>query len=316
MSHLWVAWSPGAREHLDCMAFGLPWLKPVSKGRWLCVGRAGPSKSDLPKPHSRRGQALLVLLCRWESESGNLEGTGQSFPGDHRCLEASQVLPEVCIPAPEGPVPLPAPGSHVLTPAPLACTPGDRLNECAAYHRLAALHHRLGDGELAEHFYLKALSLCNSPLEFDQETLYYLKVYLVLGDIIFYDLKLRPQQCHRLQGSWGEPGLAGHMEGPGDRNGLWEDRLRVPLLLSMACPLQDLFDAAGYYQAGTGSHRGPGQQEGAAEDLHAAGHHLPQLSPGPREVALPSTRRPGPSPQSSTSARPTCLLCHSAGGPP
>ncbi|XP_073861968.1 SH3 domain and tetratricopeptide repeat-containing protein 1-like isoform X6 [Macaca fascicularis] len=71
----------------------------------------------------------------------------------------------------------------------LSITLGDRLNECVAYHRLAALHHRLGDGELAEHFYLKALSLCNSPLEFDQETLYYLKVYLVLGDIIFYDLK-------------------------------------------------------------------------------------------------------------------------------
>ncbi|XP_077810880.1 uncharacterized protein LOC144332968 [Macaca mulatta] len=120
-------------------------------------------------------------------------------------------------------------GSHVLTPAPLACTAGDQLNECVAYHRL-------GDGELAEHFYLKALSLCNSPLEFDQETLYYLKVYLVLGDII-YDLK-------------------------------------------------DPFDAARYYQAGTGSHRGPGQQGGTAEDLHAAGHHLPQLSPGPREVAL------------------------------
>ncbi|XP_073861966.1 SH3 domain and tetratricopeptide repeat-containing protein 1-like isoform X5 [Macaca fascicularis] len=74
----------------------------------------------------------------------------------------------------------------------LSITLGDRLNECVAYHRLAALHHRLGDGELAEHFYLKALSLCNSPLEFDQETLYYLKVYLVLGDIIFYDLKLLP----------------------------------------------------------------------------------------------------------------------------
>lgn len=59
-----------------------------------------------------------------------------------------------------------------------------------AYHRLAALHHRLGHGELAEHFYLKALSLCNSPLEFDEETLYYVKVYLVLGDIIFYDLKV------------------------------------------------------------------------------------------------------------------------------
>ncbi|ELW62784.1 SH3 domain and tetratricopeptide repeats-containing protein 1 [Tupaia chinensis] len=66
---------------------------------------------------------------------------------------------------------------------------GYRLNERVAYHRLAALHHRLGHGELAEHFYLKALSLCSSPLEFDEETLYYVKVYLVLGDIIFYDLK-------------------------------------------------------------------------------------------------------------------------------
>lgn len=68
--------------------------------------------------------------------------------------------------------------------------PGDRLNERVAYHRLAALHQRLGHGELAEHFYLKALSLCSSPLEFDEETLYYVKVYLVLGDIIFYDLKV------------------------------------------------------------------------------------------------------------------------------
>ncbi|KAM9678850.1 SH3 domain and tetratricopeptide repeat-containing protein 1 isoform 1-T1 [Trichechus inunguis] len=71
----------------------------------------------------------------------------------------------------------------------LSITLGDRLNERVAYHRLAALHHRLGHGELAEHFYLKALSLCSSPLEFDEETLYYVKVYLVLGDIIFYDLK-------------------------------------------------------------------------------------------------------------------------------
>lgn len=59
-----------------------------------------------------------------------------------------------------------------------------------AYHRLATLHHRLGHGELAEHFFLKALSLCTSPLEFDEETLYYVKVYLVLGDIIFYELKV------------------------------------------------------------------------------------------------------------------------------
>ncbi|XP_031799155.1 SH3 domain and tetratricopeptide repeat-containing protein 1 isoform X2 [Sarcophilus harrisii] len=66
---------------------------------------------------------------------------------------------------------------------------GSRLNERVAYHRLAAVHHRLGQCELAEHFYLKALSLCSSPLEFDEETLYYVKVYLILGDLIFYDLK-------------------------------------------------------------------------------------------------------------------------------
>ena len=59
-----------------------------------------------------------------------------------------------------------------------------------AYHRPAALHHWLGQGKLAEHFYLKALYLCNSPLEFDEETLYYVKLYLMLGDIIFYDLKV------------------------------------------------------------------------------------------------------------------------------
>ncbi|XP_036136668.1 SH3 domain and tetratricopeptide repeat-containing protein 1 [Molossus molossus] len=71
----------------------------------------------------------------------------------------------------------------------LSISLGDRLNERVAYHRLAGLHHRLGHGELAEHFYLKALSLCSSPLEFAEETLYYVRVYLALGDIIFYDLK-------------------------------------------------------------------------------------------------------------------------------
>lgn len=84
----------------------------------------------------------------------------------------------------------PHPCSCNLTRAPSPASLGDRLNERVAYHRLAALHQRLGHGELAEHFYLKALSLCSSPLQFDEETLYYVKVYLVLGDIIFYDLKV------------------------------------------------------------------------------------------------------------------------------
>ncbi|XP_038601866.1 SH3 domain and tetratricopeptide repeat-containing protein 1 isoform X2 [Tachyglossus aculeatus] len=71
----------------------------------------------------------------------------------------------------------------------LSVSLGDQLNERVAYHRLAAANRRLGHSELAEHFYLKALSLCSSPLQFDEETLYYVRVYLILGDIIFYDLK-------------------------------------------------------------------------------------------------------------------------------
>ncbi|XP_062991827.1 SH3 domain and tetratricopeptide repeat-containing protein 1 isoform X2 [Elgaria multicarinata webbii] len=66
---------------------------------------------------------------------------------------------------------------------------GNQLNERIAYHRLAVIHHHLGQCELTEHFFLKALSLCPSPLEFDEEALYYVRVYLLLGDITFYDLK-------------------------------------------------------------------------------------------------------------------------------
>ncbi|MGH0155241.1 UNVERIFIED_CONTAM: hypothetical protein FKN15_028948 [Acipenser sinensis] len=65
----------------------------------------------------------------------------------------------------------------------------DQLNERVAYHRLATVYHCLGQCELAEHYYLKALSLCSSPLEFDEETLYYVKVYQTLGDMLFYELK-------------------------------------------------------------------------------------------------------------------------------
>ncbi|KAJ8262310.1 hypothetical protein GJAV_G00165020 [Gymnothorax javanicus] len=66
---------------------------------------------------------------------------------------------------------------------------GDLLNERVAFHRLATVYHCLGQFELAEHYFLKALSLCPSPLQFDEETLYYVRVYQTLGDIIFYDLK-------------------------------------------------------------------------------------------------------------------------------
>ncbi|KAM4053708.1 SH3 domain and tetratricopeptide repeat-containing protein 1 isoform 2-T2 [Anomaloglossus baeobatrachus] len=66
---------------------------------------------------------------------------------------------------------------------------GNQLNERVSYHRLAGIYSHLNQSELSEHFYLKALSLCSSPLELEEEAVYYMKVYLVLGDIIFYDLK-------------------------------------------------------------------------------------------------------------------------------
>ncbi|XP_029310927.1 SH3 domain and tetratricopeptide repeat-containing protein 1 [Cottoperca gobio] len=71
----------------------------------------------------------------------------------------------------------------------LSITLGEHLNERVANHRLASLYHCLDQYELAEHYYLKTLTLCPTPLLFDEETLYYVRVYQTLGDIIFYDLK-------------------------------------------------------------------------------------------------------------------------------
>lgn len=78
---------------------------------------------------------------------------------------------------------------HAKMALALSVNLGNQLNERVSYHRLAGIYSHLSQSELAEHFYLKALSLCSSPLELEEESVYYMKVYLVLGDIIFYDLK-------------------------------------------------------------------------------------------------------------------------------
>uniref|UniRef100_A0A8C6M1F1 SH3 domain-containing protein n=1 Tax=Nothobranchius furzeri TaxID=105023 RepID=A0A8C6M1F1_NOTFU len=66
---------------------------------------------------------------------------------------------------------------------------GDDLNQRVACCRLASLYRSLQQYELAEYFYLKTLSLCPTPLQFDEETLFYVRVYQTLGDITFYQLK-------------------------------------------------------------------------------------------------------------------------------
>ncbi len=71
----------------------------------------------------------------------------------------------------------------------------DDLNERVAFHRLATLYHCLGQFEMAEHHFLKALSLCPSPLQYDEEALYYVRVYKTLGDIVFYDVKVSQWMC-------------------------------------------------------------------------------------------------------------------------
>ncbi|XP_073466855.1 SH3 domain and tetratricopeptide repeat-containing protein 1 [Aquarana catesbeiana] len=78
---------------------------------------------------------------------------------------------------------------YAKTALALSVNLGNQLNERVAYHRLAGIYSHLNQCELAEHFYLKALSLCSSPLELEEEAIYYMKVYLILGDIIFYHLK-------------------------------------------------------------------------------------------------------------------------------
>uniref|UniRef100_A0A8C5LKU1 SH3 domain and tetratricopeptide repeats 1 n=1 Tax=Leptobrachium leishanense TaxID=445787 RepID=A0A8C5LKU1_9ANUR len=78
---------------------------------------------------------------------------------------------------------------HAKTSLALSVGFEDLLNERVAYHRLAGIYRHLDQCELAEHFYLKALSLCPAPLELEEEGVYYMKIYLILGDITFYKLK-------------------------------------------------------------------------------------------------------------------------------
>ncbi|XP_041442137.1 SH3 domain and tetratricopeptide repeat-containing protein 2 isoform X2 [Xenopus laevis] len=57
------------------------------------------------------------------------------------------------------------------------------LDELVAFHRLAGVYYSQRIYEIAEYCYLKALSLCPSPMQHDAETGYYLKIYWRLGNI-------------------------------------------------------------------------------------------------------------------------------------
>ncbi|KAM8972036.1 SH3 domain and tetratricopeptide repeat-containing protein 2 [Pelodytes ibericus] len=59
----------------------------------------------------------------------------------------------------------------------------DPLHELVAFHRLAGVYYSMQIYEVSEYCYLRALSLCSSPMEHVAEVGYYLKVYWRLGDI-------------------------------------------------------------------------------------------------------------------------------------
>nr|DBA30866.1 TPA: hypothetical protein GDO54_006797 [Pyxicephalus adspersus] len=65
----------------------------------------------------------------------------------------------------------------------------DPLQELVAFHRLAGVYYTLQIFEIAEYCYLKALSVCSSPIQHAVEAAYYVKVYWRLGDIALHRRK-------------------------------------------------------------------------------------------------------------------------------
>ncbi|KAI5105085.1 SH3 domain and tetratricopeptide repeat-containing protein 2 isoform X3 [Silurus meridionalis] len=71
----------------------------------------------------------------------------------------------------------------------ISTSTGVRLNEKVSYHRLASIYFTLKQYELAENYYLKALSLSPTALEHAEEARYYVKVYCRLADLTLHKIK-------------------------------------------------------------------------------------------------------------------------------
>uniref|UniRef100_H3A6L8 SH3 domain and tetratricopeptide repeats 2 n=1 Tax=Latimeria chalumnae TaxID=7897 RepID=H3A6L8_LATCH len=66
---------------------------------------------------------------------------------------------------------------------------GDKLKELVAYHRLATVYYLLQQFEMAENYYLKALTLFPHSLQHAEEAMYYMKVYCRLGNLTLCHFK-------------------------------------------------------------------------------------------------------------------------------
>lgn len=72
---------------------------------------------------------------------------------------------------------------------------GVRLNERVSYHRLASIYFTLEQYELAENYYLKALSLTPTALEHAKEASYFVTVYCRLADLTLHKIKVDIKSC-------------------------------------------------------------------------------------------------------------------------
>ncbi|XP_058253475.1 SH3 domain and tetratricopeptide repeat-containing protein 2 isoform X2 [Hemibagrus wyckioides] len=71
----------------------------------------------------------------------------------------------------------------------ISTSTGVHLNERVSYHRLSSIYFTLEQYEMAENYYLKALSLSPPVLEHAEEARYYVKVYCRLADLTLHKLK-------------------------------------------------------------------------------------------------------------------------------
>ncbi|XP_062909587.1 SH3 domain and tetratricopeptide repeat-containing protein 2 isoform X1 [Mobula hypostoma] len=71
----------------------------------------------------------------------------------------------------------------------LSINTGDQLKERVAFYRLATVYYLYQQYEMAENYYLKALSLSSHLLQSPEEAKFYLKTYFRLGDITLLKLK-------------------------------------------------------------------------------------------------------------------------------
>lgn len=78
---------------------------------------------------------------------------------------------------------------YAKTAVRLSINTGDQLKERVAFYRLATVYYLFQQYEMAENYYLKALSLSSHILLFAKEAKYYVKIYFRLGDITLHKFK-------------------------------------------------------------------------------------------------------------------------------